>query len=131
MAISPVMARVQGLSFKGEKTEKQNENLPVQPQQPQVIVVKQSGGVGAGLLSAVCPGLGQLLDGRPLAGLGWFVGVNGSILASFIIPALFKSSKVSGALLGLGVLGSIGLYVANITNAARGRKASEQIRLNA
>jgi len=130
MAISPVMARIQGSSFKGEKTERQNEKSPVQIQQPQVIVVKQSGGVGAGLLSAICPGLGQLLDGRPLAGLGWFVGVSGSLLATLISPALFKSGKAGSAVLGLGLLGSIGLYIANITNAAKGRKVSEQIQLN-
>lgn len=134
MAISPIGAGTTSyVHYKGkDNAEKVNqpvkETLPLVPEQ-KVIVVKQTGGALAGLLSAVFPGLGHLLDGRPLAGLGWCTAVFGSAFATFL--SLTMKGPIGKYAFGGGLLATLGLYVANIVNAAKGKKISEQINLKA
>ena len=91
--------------------------------------MKQTGGALAGLLSAVFPGLGHLLDGRPLAGLGWCSAVFGSAIATFL--ALMMKGKFAKYAFTGGILATVGLHIANIVNAARGRKAEMQFNIKA
>lgn len=126
------MARITAVSgvnyspkaFKAKKDNK--ENQVVQPQ-PQVIIVRQTGGVAPAVISAVIPGLGQLFDGRPGAAAGAFFGVTGVAvlgLAGFAaVSAKFKHPAAAAAAGIVGALAFAASYVGNIVNAARGKKS--------
>lgn len=106
------------------KAKKSQQNAP----QPQVIIVRQTGGVAPAVISAVCPGLGQLFDGRPGAAAGAFFGVTGTALASLILTGTAKNAALRNAAFLGGILLTIAAYIANIVNAAKGKQT--QINFN-
>ena len=96
---------------------------------PQELIIRQTGGAAAGIASTVCPGLGQLFDGRPLAALGYFAGVVGTGLGSFFLGAGANSrAKVIGSI-GLAITAGA-LHIANMIDASRGKKATVNVYLN-
>lgn len=96
---------------------------------PQELIIRQTGGAAAGIASTVCPGLGQLFDGRPLAALGYFAGVVGSCIGSFFLGATANSrAKVIGSI-GLAIT-AVALHIANMIDASRGKKATVNVYLN-
>jgi hypothetical protein len=110
----------QNMAFKAKKSNnQQNANT-------KVIIVRQTGGVAPAIISAVCPGLGQLLDGRPAAAAGAFFGVFGTLIGSLLAAGLtmdkFKNKAIGSAAMLVAGLVSIGAYLANIVNAAKGKK---------
>lgn len=138
-----------------------------EPIQDQVVIEKEkkTGGAGKGFASAVLPGLGQILDGRIGAGLGflgsmigfsalqhingkkfadnlakrlpengrkmemldkaWKAGKKDKVIKVFVgnIKKAFKElptgNKVAAVTLPVVMLGT---YIANIVNAAKGKK---------
>ena len=120
---------VSGVNYspKTFKARKENKENPVIQQQPQVIIVRQTGGVAPAVISAVVPGLGQLFDGRPGAAAGAFLGVTGPAVLSLIgfatVSAKLKHPAFGAAAGIIGALAVAGAYVGNIVNAARGKKS--------
>ena len=108
------------MAFRGKEKPVENAN------QPKVVIVRQTGGVAPAVISAVVPGLGQLFDGRPGAAAGAFFGTIGMLIASLAGWATVASKvkhPAAGAAAGIvGVLATVGAYLANIVNAAKGKK---------
>lgn len=124
VSVSKVSANYQ--TPKAFQAKKENKDVTTNIPQQQVIIVRQTGGVAPAVLSCVCPGLGQLLDGRPGAAAGAFFGVTGVGIAALMgfaaVSAKFKSGAASLASGIIGALAFAGAYVGNIVNAARGKK---------
>lgn len=114
------MQPTQNMTFKAKKSNNQ------QDANTKVIIVRQTGGVAPAIISAVCPGLGQLFDGRPAAAAGAFIGVSGSLLGTLIAPGLILEKTKNSAYAGMAALAggliTAGAYLANIVNAAKGKK---------
>jgi TM2 domain-containing membrane protein YozV len=51
----------------------------------------------AALLSLICPGLGQLIIGRPFQAVFWFLMVVSGYVAEFAVGALFHAFCVASA----------------------------------
>ena len=96
---------------------------------PQELIIRQTGGAAAGIASTVCPGLGQLFDGRPLAALGYFGSVVATGLGAFFLGARANSrANVIGSI-GLGITAGA-LHIANMIDASRGKKSTIDVYLN-
>ena len=112
------------------KQEATKENsLERTANKPQELIIRQTGGAAAGIASTVCPGLGQLFDGRPLAALGYFAGVIGTGLGSFFLGATANSRAKAIGAIGLGITAGA-LHIANMIDASRGKKATVNVYLN-
>lgn len=96
---------------------------------PQELIIRQTGGAAAGIASTVCPGLGQLFDGRPLAALGYFAGVVGTGLGSFFLSATANTKAKAIGAIGLGITAGV-LHIANMIDASRGKKSTINVYLN-
>ena len=116
-----------------QETPKEN-SLERTASKPQELIIRQTGGAAAGIASTVCPGLGQLFDGRPLAALGYFAGVVGAGLGSFFLGPMgyngeaYPKAKIIGSI-GLAITAGA-LHIANMIDASRGKKATVNVYLN-
>jgi len=122
------------VSSKGKKLQNaQKVDIPeVQDtfeKQPQVVVIKKTGGGWKGVISAFVPGLGQLADGRLGAAAGYFFGTSALSTATYIgsVLASAKNPKLGIATALVGGLATLGLWVSNIVDAVKGRKCKEEI----
>ena len=112
------------------KQEATKENsLERTAKKPQELIIRQTGGAAAGIASTVCPGLGQLFDGRPLAALGYFGSVVAAGLGAFFLGAGANSRAKAIGAIGLGITAGA-LHIANMIDASRGKKATVNVYLN-